>query len=71
MTLYICRTINNKLDKLLRKRTNTMPPKPPSFPLQSVQEVTDFNNISQEEYENAVSFSKTLISNGTLRVVIE
>ncbi|XP_028046312.2 uncharacterized protein LOC114254391 [Monomorium pharaonis] len=33
-----------------------MPLKPPSFPLKSVQEVTDFDNISQEEYENAVQY---------------
>ncbi|XP_071578622.1 uncharacterized protein [Temnothorax nylanderi] len=49
-------SINTKLDKLLHKRINIMPPKPPSFPLQSVQQVTDFNNISQEEYENAVQY---------------
>ncbi|XP_011685134.1 PREDICTED: uncharacterized protein LOC105448326 isoform X2 [Wasmannia auropunctata] len=50
------RIINNKLDRLLRKQSNIMPPKPPSFPLQSVQEVTNFNNISQEEYDNAVQY---------------
>jgi len=61
MTFYICRIINNKLDRLLHKQSNIMPPKPPSFPLQSVQEVTNFNNISQEEYDNAVSFSKTFL----------
>lgn len=66
MTLYFCRIINNKLDKLLRKRINIMPLKPPTFPLKSVEEVTNFNNISEEEYDNAVSFSKTLIINGTL-----
>ncbi|KAL6265853.1 hypothetical protein P5V15_002674 [Pogonomyrmex californicus] len=33
-----------------------MPPKPSLFPLQSMQEVTDFNNISQEEYDNAVQY---------------
>lgn len=60
MTFYFCRIINNKLDKIINKRINTMPPKPPLFPLKSVQEVEDFNNISEEEYENAVSFSKTL-----------
>lgn len=41
---------------MLRKRVNSMPSKPPSFPLQSVQQVIDFNNISQEEYENAVEY---------------
>lgn len=39
-----------------------MPPKPPSFPFESVQKVTDFNNVLQEEYENAVSFSKLINS---------
>ncbi|XP_029674245.1 uncharacterized protein LOC115242241 [Formica exsecta] len=50
------RTLNNKLDKLLRKRVNSMPPKPPLFPLKSVQQVIDFNNISQEVYENAIEY---------------
>ncbi|GAB1860764.1 DUF4806 domain-containing protein [Camponotus japonicus] len=50
-------TINEKLDKLLRKRINNiMPPKPSVFPLQSVQQVEDFNNISEEKYENAVEY---------------
>jgi len=35
-----------------------MPPKPSVFPLQSVQQVEDFNNISEEKYENAVSSSQ-------------
>ncbi|XP_067208182.1 uncharacterized protein [Linepithema humile] len=49
-------TINEKLDKLLRKRINIMPFKPSSFPLQSIQQVEDFNNITDEEYENGVEY---------------
>lgn len=41
----------------MRKRTDVMPAKPLLFPLQSVQQVEDFNKISDEEYENVVSFS--------------
>lgn len=33
-----------------------MPFKPPSFPLQSIQQVEAFNTITDEEYENAVNF---------------
>lgn len=58
ITLYVCRTVNDNLDRLLRKQVNTMPPKPPLFPLQSVQQVANFNNISEQEYENAVSFPR-------------
>ncbi|XP_011864783.1 PREDICTED: uncharacterized protein LOC105560345 [Vollenhovia emeryi] len=56
MTLYICRNITRKLDKLLKQRINIMPSKPPLFPLQSIQQVKDFDNISQEEYENVVQY---------------
>lgn len=63
MILNVYSTINNKLDKLLRKRMDVMPLKPPSFPLQSVQQVMEFNTISQDEYDNAVSFqNNNLIS---------
>lgn len=54
--LFLFRVINRKLDRLLRKRVNIMPPKPCLFPLRSIQDVIDFNNISEEEYEIAVSF---------------
>ncbi|XP_067208565.1 uncharacterized protein [Linepithema humile] len=52
--------INRKLNRLLRKRVNIMPPKPCSFPLRSIQDVIDFNNISEEEYEIAVEYLKFL-----------
>ncbi|XP_011707609.1 PREDICTED: uncharacterized protein LOC105462604 [Wasmannia auropunctata] len=54
--IVICK----KLDKLIRRRINVMPPKPQAFPLTSVEEVNHFNDISDEDYENVVEYFKFL-----------
>ncbi|XP_067213155.1 uncharacterized protein [Linepithema humile] len=62
--MRLCETVSKLPTKedyeLLRKRVNIMPPKPCSFPLRSIQDVIDFNNISEEEYEIAVEYLKFL-----------
>lgn len=60
MTKEHFEVICKKLDKLIRRRINVMPPKPQAFPLTSVEEVNHFNDISDEDYENVVKYFKFL-----------
>ncbi|XP_039308169.1 uncharacterized protein LOC105207159 [Solenopsis invicta] len=53
-------SLNQKLDRILKRQNNKMPIKPDCIPLNSVEEVQNFNNIDEERYDEVVTYLKFL-----------